>query len=227
MNWDPTWEQVFRARDWGCYPPEELIRFVARHYYSVADRGQVKILEVGCGPGANLWYLAREGFDAYGIDGSQTAIAKAARRLEKEGLKAHLQVGDIIQLGDCYPSDRFDAIIDVACLWCNRVGAVQAILDQMMTLLKPDGRIFSMLLAAGSYGEGLGREVEPGTFVEITEGPLQGTGLCHFFSLEEVRRTFGRFHDLRIECSNRSLNDRQQWDKLWVVEGAKGEAARS
>ena len=227
MSWDPTWERVFRARDWGRYPPEELIRFVARHFYSAADRGQVKILEVGCGTGANIWYLAHEGFDAYGIDGSQTAIVKAERRMQEEGVKAHLQVGDIVRLGEFYPTVLFDGVIDVACLWCNRMGAIQAILDQVMTVLKPRGRVFSMLLAAGSYGDGLGKEVEPGTFVDIKEGPLHGTGLCHFFTLEEVQRTFGCLNDVQVECSNRSLDSRQHWDKLWVVEGVKGEVARS
>ena len=119
MTWDPIWEQIFRERDWGRYPPEELIRFVARYFYRASDRGQIKILEIGCGPGANIWFLAREGFDAYGIDGSETAIAKAERALKEEGLKARLQVGDINSLCRLYPSSYFDALVDVACLQCN------------------------------------------------------------------------------------------------------------
>ncbi len=39
--------------------------------------------------GAHTWYLAREGFDVYAFDGSKSAVAKAAQRLEKEHLKAH------------------------------------------------------------------------------------------------------------------------------------------
>ena len=221
MSWDPTWEEVFRARDWGQYPPEELIRFVARHFYSVSDRRQVKILEIGCGPGANIWYLAREGFDAYGIDGSETAIVKAERRLQEEGLKAHLQVGDIIFLHDFYPALRFDGVIDVACLQHNRIHSVQTILDQVLTILKPNGKLFSMMVAAGSFGDGLGKEVEPGTFVDTREGPLHGMGLCHLFTLEEVQRLFGRFSDVQIKYSTRSLNNRQHWYKHWVIEGLK------
>mgnify|MGYP001577668830 CR=1 FL=1 len=227
MSWDPIWEGVFRSREWGRYPPEELIRFIARHFYSVSDRGQVKILEVGCGAGANLWYLAREGFDAYGIDGSQTAIVKAERRMQEEGVKAHLQVGDIIRLGEVYPTGFFDAVIDVACLEHNRMNAIQVILDQVLLVLKPGGRFFSMMAAVDTYGAELGKEVEPGTFIDIAEGPVSGIGLCHFFTLEEVQRTFGRFNDVQVECSNSSLNSRQQWFKLWVVEGVKGEVARS
>ena len=227
MNWDPAWEQVFRTRDWGRYPPEELIRFVARHFYSAPDRGQIKILEIGCGTGANIWYLAREGFDAYGIDGSSTAIAKATRRLDEEGLKTHLQVGDIAALDDVFPTHRFDAVIDVGCLSCNGLGTVKSVLGQALAMLKPQGRLFAMLIAAGSCGDGSGREVEPGTFIDIQEGPLSGIGRVHFFTLEEVQQLLQPFSGVQIECSSRSLNDRQQWDKLWVVEGVKGEVPRS
>jgi len=221
MSWDPIWEQIFKTRDWGKYPPEELIRFVARNFFSEPDRKAIRILELGCGTGANIWFLGREGFDAYGIDGSQTAIAKAEKRMQDEGLKTHLQAGDINSLNGFYSPQYFDAVIDVACLQCNDLQAVQSILKQVLIALKPQGRVFSIMVAKGSYGEGLGREVEPGTFVDIEEGPLHDRGANHFFSLDEVKRLFGEFNNLAIEESNRSLNNREGWYKNWVVEGIK------
>ena len=62
------WEEIFKTQGWGKYPPEELIRFIARKYSHEPNRKSIKILEIGCGPGANIWYLAREGFTVYGID---------------------------------------------------------------------------------------------------------------------------------------------------------------
>lgn len=220
MTWDPIWEEIFRSREWGRYPPEELIRFVARRFYSAPDRGTVKILEIGCGTGANIWFLAREGFEAYGIDGSSTAIQKARLRMAEEGLSADLRVGDVLHLREHYPRNYFDAVIDVACLQCNLPTPVKAILDGMVELLRPGGRVFSMLVADGSYGCGLGREVEPGTFVDIPEGPAKGMGLCHFFTLSEIREIFRGFCEVQIEYSTRSLNQLRDWHKCWVVEGA-------
>jgi hypothetical protein len=60
MVWDPVWENIFSSIPWGKYPPEELIRFVARNFYAALQRNRIKLLEMGCGPGANLWYMARE-----------------------------------------------------------------------------------------------------------------------------------------------------------------------
>lgn len=220
MSWDPVWEKIFSERDWGRYPPEELIRFVARRFFGAADRSDVRILELGCGTGANIWFLAREGLSAVGLDGSQSAIDKARARMADEGLHAELDVADIVEIGERYPAEHFDAVIDVACLQCNRLGAVRSIVDQAASILKPGGAMFSMMIAAGSYGDGTGTELEPGTYEGVEVGPAAGTGNAHFFTIEEVEDLFDDF-DAEIEATSRSLEGRQQWYQHWVVEATK------
>ena len=121
MVWDKVWEEVFKRQRWSRYPNEELIRFIAKNFYKVEDRKLIKILEVGCGPGANLWYLAREAFCVYGIDGSITAIAKAKNRLDKEvkGWCGHLMIEDITVIP--FDGQFFDAVVDVERLYCNSI----------------------------------------------------------------------------------------------------------
>jgi len=221
MTWDQAWETLFRSRDWGRYPPEELIRFVARHYYSSPDRTVVPILEVGCGTGANLWYVARERFQAFGIDGSPTAVEKARARMLEERLSASLTVGDILQLDRHYPPSHFSAIVDIACVQHNRKEDIVQILRQVRSALKPGGRVFSMMVAAETYGDGLGRRVEPGTFLDIPEGPYHGVGLTHFSTLEEVQQFFSEFRDVKIEYSIRTLENQSKIIKHWIVEGVR------
>ena len=222
MSWNPAWERVFASQEWGRYPPEELIRFVARRFYGAEDRGAVKILELGCGPGANLWYLAREGFAAYGLDGSPTAIRRAGERLAAEGLRAELHVGDVTRLSDYYPPASFDAVVDVACLECNRVDAVAGALDEVIGVLRPGGQLFSMAIARGSWGDGLGEPVEPGTFAGIGEGPLAGKGVCHFFSRDEIDELFGvRFASLTVDSVTRTLEGGRFSLTHWLIEAAK------
>ncbi len=76
------WENIFQNKEWGKYPPIPLVRFVAKNFYNVPNRKEIKILELGFGTGANLWYLAREGFSVYGIEGSKTAVEKAIKRFK-------------------------------------------------------------------------------------------------------------------------------------------------
>ena len=58
------------------YPNEELCRFIGRTFYkkNYKKKGEIKILEVGCGSGANLKMLLNEGFNAFGLDISEKSI---------------------------------------------------------------------------------------------------------------------------------------------------------
>ena len=80
------WEDIFQNNEWGKYPSLAVVRFVARNFYKVPNRKDIRILELGCGTGANLWYCAREGFSVIGLDGSKTAINRMIDRFEKENL---------------------------------------------------------------------------------------------------------------------------------------------
>lgn len=50
-GWDPIWEEIYRKQEWGKYPPEYVIRFIARNFYHAADRRCVRLLDLGCDPG--------------------------------------------------------------------------------------------------------------------------------------------------------------------------------
>src|SRR5579872_4423557 len=79
------------------YPNEELLRFFGRHYFplSQAQRRQIRVLEAGCGSGANLWMIAREGFDAHGIDLSPAAVNLCTKMLNARGARATVKVADM------------------------------------------------------------------------------------------------------------------------------------
>ena len=93
-SFDETWELIHASREWGKYPSEPVIRFVARNYYN-RERKDVKILDFGCGTGRHTWYLAREGFDTYAFDGSKSAIERVRSRLESDGLVDTIRYTDM------------------------------------------------------------------------------------------------------------------------------------
>lgn len=80
-SFSEEWEKIHSTQEWGRYPSETVIRFIARNYYKT-EREKIKILDFGCGAGAHTWYLAREGFDVYAFDGSKSAVDKAEKYLE-------------------------------------------------------------------------------------------------------------------------------------------------
>lgn len=214
-SWDPVWEDIFSSRPWGKYPPEELVRFIARNFYKVPDRSEVRILDLGCGPGACSWYVAREGFSVFGIDGSLTAIRQAQERLSGEGLKGDFRVGDLVELP--WPDRYFDGVIDVEALSSNTLVASQRIVTEVYRVLKPGGRFFSMTFKDGCWGDGLGQRIEPHTFTDISEGPCAGMGVTRFSPESEVRQLYGLFNDLKLEYRARSVDDMAHVVAEWVI----------
>lgn len=221
MAIDAIWETTFRKRDWGRYPNEELVRFVARNFRNASTRSSVAILEVGCGSANNVWFLAREGFNVVGIDGATSAIERGCNRLKEENVSADLRVLDALSIEANFSPETFDAVVDVGCIQCNRIEDAREILRQMAAVTRPGGSMFSLLVADDSIGMGRGDMVEPGTFENITVGPLQGTGLNHFYSLEEVKVVFEPFAPLSVEYVERSYSGRTQRYRTWVVIGQK------
>jgi SAM-dependent methyltransferase len=125
------------------YPNEELLRFFGRHYFALSPerRRELRVLEVGCGSGANLWMMAREGFGAHGIDLSPEGIALCAKMLQAWGAKAELRAADMTALS--YPDRYFDVIADVFSSYCLDETGFARFLDEVVRLLRPGGRFFS------------------------------------------------------------------------------------
>jgi len=218
-SWDANWEKVFQSQEWGKYPPEELIRFVAKNYYSAADRSKVHFLDLGCGPGPGAWYLSREGFSVKGIDGSATAIDRARKRFSSEGLAGEFTVGDFNKLP--YNDGEFDAVIDLAAIQHNPMANIREVISEASRVLKKGGLLFLMMISKCAYGDGIGREIEPGTFTDINEGPAAGKGTIHFFSEQEIRQLLANFKIISLELSMRSLDAQKHWHKSFVVVAQK------
>jgi len=218
-GWDPVWEKIYRTRNWGQYPIEELVRFIARNFYQAKLRKKVKILEIGCGTGANVWYLAKEGFDTYGIDASETAVKLSQKKLRKEHLNANLVPGLVDKLP--WPNEFFDCVIDVECLTCNSEEDSQKIINDIYRVLKTDGKHFSILAKKGCWGDKTGKKIDKTTYYSVKEGPYSCSGKTRFASLPSLKSLYKEFKNLKIEYVIRTENNRGEKIQQWLVEAQK------
>ena len=136
-----------------------VIRFVARNFYKAPNRSDVKLLDVGCGAGANTWFMVREGFTVCGIDGSKTAIKKASaylkedlneQRLDRTEGGWNLIVGDMEELP--FEDNFFDGIVDARAITCNDVESSKKIYKELARVSKSDGKLYSSMFADGIWG---------------------------------------------------------------------------
>ena len=220
--WNSGWDDIFRKHEWGKYPPEEVIRLIARHLFKVPDRKVVRILEIGCGTGANLWFVAREGFDAYGLDGSQVAIERARERLKDESLSANLVLGDAMNLP--YAENFFDVVLDIECSYANSLKDTKVIMNEVHRVLKPGGLFLNKTFMVGTYGDGKGKKLEgePHTYLELDEGALKkGYGIIRFTAENEISGIFSNFKIESIEYLIRSEQNRKYEIKEWLITSRK------
>lgn len=69
------------------WPSEELVRATARRGGDLGD-----VLEVGCGNGGNLWFLAEHASRVVGLDASQAALALARGYMAVRGCSDRVEL---------------------------------------------------------------------------------------------------------------------------------------
>lgn len=214
-SWDPVWEKIFNEQEWGKYPSESLIQFVARNFYK-SERPKIKILEVGCGTGANIWYISREGFDVYGIDGSVTAVEKARERIENEKLKAELIIGDIVKLP--YENSFFDVVIDNECLYANTLDSTLSIIKEISRVLKPEGKFYSRTFSDKMYIGKSQKSIAYNEFTNISDGPLANKGFVRLTSEKDIEIIYGSaFEVLSVDTLKHTSYNRSLFTSEWVI----------
>jgi ubiquinone/menaquinone biosynthesis C-methylase UbiE len=192
-----VFDRQYRARGFGsqrAYPNENLIQFLASRYFKLSndDRAKVRVLEVGCGSGANLWMIAKEGFETHGIDSSAEGIALAQRHLEEKwGVSALLRKGSVLELP--YPAAHFDVVVDVVSLQHLDLSNSRRALDEIARVLKRGGTFFSYRLSDRSVMRDAGPRVDEVTLSDITESgmPLAHNGATSFWSPTVAQEAYG------------------------------------
>ena len=216
-----VWENIFSNKEWGKYPSETLIRFIARNFYNVKDRNKIKILELGLGTGANLWFCAREGFRVSGIEWSQTGVQRFKDRLENENLTHRIdeiKIGDYEQKLDEFEDESFDAVIDVASLCCNDFKKSQIVFKKAMRKLKVGGKFFSLTLAVGLEGFDESKGLEQ----TLQNGIYAHEGILRFSTLEKLEELYNNKHFKRTDLTIITReSDGKIIDKIYVIEGLK------
>lgn len=209
------------------YPNEEFVRFIGRHFFPIPreDRKDVAILEIGCGTGANLWILAKEGFEAHGIDFAPTAISLCEETMGKWGVRFQSTVGNMLDLD--YPNARFDAVADVFSATHLPFSLHEQMYQEASRVLKTGGRFFSYHPSDQSYDYIRGGEqiYEPYTVSDslAPRAPYQGNGVMCFLPEAECRSLLEKtgFKNIKIERIGRTYENGEVYFEFLSVDAEK------
>ena len=188
-TFDPIWEQHYsQGSHLNRYPFDLVVSFVYRHYPRHKLRHAIRILEVGCGTGNNLWFMAREGFQVLGIDASVSAVKFAKHRFFEEGLRGDFQVGDFVLLP--FYNEFFDLAIDRCSITCCGQSSAHRAVNEVNRVLQLGGKLLFNCYSKRHTSYGSGRPGPDGLRVDISAGTLVGVGQICFYDRDDLEALF-------------------------------------
>lgn len=229
MN-DLQFEKYYKIKGFGAqrrYPNEALIQFLAANYFGLPSqkRKKIKILELGCGSGANLWMMAKEGFDVYGIDVAPTGIKLTKKMMKLWNVSATVELGNMRKLN--FPDNFFDAIVDVVSVQHADLKGHRVIYREVYRCLKPGGLFFQWHLAAKSVSfiKSEGKLIDKLTVDKIInpDVPFYGCGLICFLTAKEAEKMLetAGFENINIEVYTRTYKNRSQIIEYLAIQTEK------
>lgn len=184
---EPAYRQVEAkgGRGWDdCCPSTDHYRtFDAFLSSSFAPAPGARVLDLGCGGGQVTLRLAEAGYEATGIDFSETAVKLAMANALAAKVPASFRVEDCVTLAS-FSDASFDAVIDNHVFHCI-IGSEhrRAFLAAAFRVLKPGGRMFSETMSCEGEFDPAAYDVDPATRVARNQ-------TRYWVSRQELRQEF-------------------------------------
>jgi len=145
-----------------------------------------KALDIGCGRGRQTTALAESGFEAHGIDFSETAIRLATKDARKSSVaqNIHFTVGNVLSLP--YADGQFSVVIDSGCLHHIEQRDWKTYAAELGRVTRPGGifRVFAWNRKSNTYKRHEGKRDPSGW---VGDSPMGGT---YFFGTDELESIF-------------------------------------
>ncbi len=115
----------------------------------------VRVLDLGCGTGADLAIALRLGCHATGMDISPGMLAVARANLGEAGSQVHLECGDALEVGDRFAPSSFDVVLS-GFAGLNTVSSPRRLAAACSRVLAPGGHLLLHFLTPGGLFDRVG-----------------------------------------------------------------------
>lgn len=203
INTQNSWVRQYGNRNEMAYPPEYVIRIFKGNYPRLAlpknSFSGKKIVDVGCGDGRCLPFFKDLGFEPFGVEIAQEAVAKIQQNLANcdYGDQINLAVGSNSALS--FNDNFFDYLLSWnACYYMGSIRSFASYVKEFARVLKKDGQLILSIPKKTCFIYKGSIEVEPGYRV-ITQDPFNARN-------GDVLRMFENEQDIENEFSSHFTN---------------------
>ncbi len=153
-----SWDAKFSEAQWPSKPDLALIALTS-------DLMPGKALDIGCGPGRNAIWLARQGWDVTGIDASQVGLSQALAKAKEYGVSITTIHSDIFmaEMG----KDSYDLVV------MANIHLTPPLREQLFTKAQAAIKDGGYLFVIGHHVDDLGRVGPPDANLLFSEDDLR------------------------------------------------------
>jgi ubiquinone/menaquinone biosynthesis C-methylase UbiE len=157
------WSETYRQGDHSLWdhaaPSSELVGYIL----GARLRAGARVLDLGCGTGSDAIFLAKQAFEAHGVDFSKEALRIAEQRASEQSVIVDWR--ECSALGTPFDDGYFDLITDRGCY--HHIGGEhrRQYANEIARLLRPGGVLF--LRGCRESGDGSFFPIERNSILEI------------------------------------------------------------
>ncbi|EAI3914765.1 class I SAM-dependent methyltransferase [Campylobacter lari] len=198
MNNQEKWTQLHgNSKHQPIYPHDIYIKCVFKNF-----KKESKILDLGCGAGRHVKFLAENNYITYGCDYSHSGVKHTKELLNQYNLKAQVELANVNELP--YENEFFDGILCWGVLYYNNKEVIEKAACEIYRVLKQDGKAFVLTRNLNDYRYKHGVKNNDKYSITIQENNPKRSAYAengmnmYFFDKEEVKRVFSMFNNIEI-----------------------------
>jgi len=194
MSFSSEWNDRYQENtNMSIWPWSDLVSAVMKNK---PKNRNFKVLELGCGAGANIPLFASLDADYFAIEGSEEIVTKLHKKFPQ--FKNSITRGDFTKE---IPNEKFDLIVDRASLTHNNEISINQCIELCHEQLTHSGKFIGIdwfSTECSDYKKGKQSE-DIWTKYDFEEGCFMGLGKVHFSDKKHLLDLFRKFEMVNIE----------------------------